>query len=371
MIRMANDPRLEQLKIVQERAFTKKQETYQKQQDSWKRLSDARDKMNRAFEAKQSAFEAQERAWQDCQSVSDRNGPRIERLNSDQERTYQNMKNAFDRASSAHDSHDGASAKSYAEEGHSYKAEAQRYVEERRRLVEECKSARARHEPYKRDFDNAKIAFGRAKDEHEQAKAAHEHANNDFKRAKADFDTAAKAFQARLSELKTANSNKKENNRAIAAKAGVPYQYRDDVYVSEGSDGIIQIYFGGIGKPDGPGHGHYTMDSNGKVTHDRNPFEPHGPQNFRRDPQLESKLAAAALVGFQRHKDRVSVGPQVTQFNDGGVEVRVRSGYNRDYDSIVTDVIVKDHHNSPGEHLHLILTDTDGTILHSKWTKNH
>ena len=243
-------------------------------------LSDARDKMNRAFEAKQGAFTAQEQAWQDCQSVNERNGPRIERLNSDQERAYQNMKTAFDRASSAHGSHDGASAKAYAEEGHNYKAEAQRYVEERRRLVEECKGARTRHEPYKKTFNEAKIAFGRTKDEHEQAKAAHERANDEFKRAKIDFDSAAKAFQARLAELKSEYSKKKENNRAIAAKAGIPYQYRDNVYVLENPDGTVNIYFGGMDKPDGFGHGHYAMNSTGKVIYKRLPLESHGSHNY-------------------------------------------------------------------------------------------
>lgn len=277
---MANDTRLEQLKVVQERAFTKKQEAYQKQQNSWKHLSDIRDKMNRAFEAKQSAYNSQQQSWQDYRSVSDRNSPRIEYLNSAQERAYQNMKNAFDRASSAHDSRDGASAKNYATEGHSYKAEAQNCVEERRRLVEECKSARARHEPYKRTFEDAKIAFGRIKDEHEQAKTAHERANDEFKRAKADFDAAAKAFQARLSELRAENAKRKENNRAIATRAGVPYQYRDDVYVSESSDGTVNIYFGGMGKPDGFGHGHYAMDSSGKVIYKRLPLESHGSHNY-------------------------------------------------------------------------------------------
>lgn len=277
---MATDVKLEQLKIAQNQAFQRKQDAYQAQQKSWQCLSNVKEKMNRAFEAKQSAYDSQQRSWQDYRSVSDRNSPRIEYLNSAQERAYQNMKNSFDRASSAHDSHDGASAKSYATEGHNYKAEAQNYVEERRRLVEECKNARASHEPYKRTFDDAKIAFGRIKDEHEQAKAAHERANDEFKRAKTDFDAAAKAFQVRLSELRAENTKKKESNRAIAAKAGVPYQYRDNVYVSEDTDGTVNIYFGGMGKPDGFGHGHYVMDGSGSITYKREPFDPHGHQNF-------------------------------------------------------------------------------------------
>jgi len=304
---MANDTRLEQLKIAQERAFTKKQETYQVQQNSWKRLSDAHDRMNRAFDAKQSAYDSQERAWQDSQSVSNRNSSRIEYLKSAQETAYQNMKNAFERASYAHDNHEGASAKSNADEGHRYQDESKGYVEERRRLVEECKSARARHEPYKRAFEEAKTVFGRAKDEYEQAKVAHERANNEFKSAKVGFDGAAKAFQARLSELKSEHAKKKENNRAIAARAGIPYQYRDNVYVSENLDGTINVFFGGFGTPDGPGHGHYSMDSNGKVTYRREPSEDHGSKNFTGENGIFNGQPAKIVISDAGNSNRMDI----------------------------------------------------------------
>jgi len=291
---MVKDTKLEQFRIAQEQAFTKKQEAYQIQQNSWKNLSKAKNKMNLAFDSKQRAFDAQERVWQENRSVSDRNGPRIEYLKSAQETAYQNMKNAFSRATSAYESRDGISAKSNANEGHRFKDEAKGYVEERRRLVEECKDSRARHEPYKRIFDEAKIAFGRAKDEYEQAKATHERANAEFKHAKASFDVAAKSFQARLNELKDQSTKRKENNRSIAAKAGIPYQYRDNVYVSEDSDGTINIFFGGLGTPDGFGHGHYTMDGSSSITYKRDPFDPHGHQNFIDDKAIE-------YLAYDRH----------------------------------------------------------------------
>lgn len=304
---MANDTKLEQLKIAQDRAFTKKQEAYQKQQNSWSCLSDARIKLNRAFETKQSAFSSQQQAWQDYRSVSDCNSPRIEYLKSAQEIAYQNMKNAFERASSAHDNRDGASAKMYSDEGHRYQAESKGYVEERRRLVEECKSARAGHEPYKIAFDDAKIAFGRAKDEHEQAKAAHERANDEFKRSKVDFDIAAKAFQARLNELKAENAKRKETNRAIADKAGIPYQYRNNVYVSEDTDGTVNIFFGGFGKPDGPGHGHYSMDNGGKVTYKRDPSDDHGSKNFTGANGIFNGQSAKIVLSDAGNSDHIDI----------------------------------------------------------------
>ena len=54
--------------------------------------------------------------------------------------------------------------------------------------------------------------------------------------------------------------------------------------ISTDSDGITNIYFGGIGKPNGTGHGHYAMDRNGNVTYRREPFDPHGTQNFTDAP---------------------------------------------------------------------------------------
>ena len=54
--------------------------------------------------------------------------------------------------------------------------------------------------------------------------------------------------------------------------------------ISKESDGNINIYFGGTGKSNGTGHGHYAMDRNGNVTYRREPFDPHGTQNFTDAP---------------------------------------------------------------------------------------
>lgn len=197
------------------------------------------------------------------------------------------MKSAFDMASSAHDRRDGASAASYAADGHRYKAESQGYVAERRRLVDEIRAARAQLDACKPAFQRAKDEFGAAKRAFDSAKADHERAQAEFKRAKADFDSCSKAFKARLDKVKATNRKRRDDKKSIAAKAGVPHQYRDNVWVSTDSDGNTNIYFGGVGKPNGPGHGHYVMDRSGTVTYRRDPFDPHGAQNFtdgRTDP---------------------------------------------------------------------------------------
>jgi hypothetical protein len=60
----------------------------------------------------------------------------------------------------------------------------------------------------------------------------------------------------------------------------VPLQYRDNVWVSRDTDGNYNIYFGGVGKPDGDGHGHYVMTTFGEVTYRRERDSEHGAQNF-------------------------------------------------------------------------------------------
>jgi hypothetical protein len=277
---MANDGELNRLKAAQDTAFQRKQDAYQAQESAWQHRKTAGDALNRAHENKQSAYEVQDSTWQEYQRIRSRNDPEIDRLKAVQETAFQNMKRAFENASAAHDRRDGAAARSYADEGHRFKVESQGYVNERRRLVDENKAARARHDAAKPAFQRTKDEFGSAKRVFQQAKTEHERKQSEFNRAKEEFNRADKAFQGRLDTLKSQSQQKKSDKRAIAEQAGVPYQYRDNVWISTDTDGNTNIYFGGSGQPNGPGHGHYVMDRNEKVTYKRDPFDPHGAQNF-------------------------------------------------------------------------------------------
>lgn len=368
-MRMAADAELDRLKTAQDLAFQRKQDAYQVQQRAWDRRSATRDVMNNAHEAKQRAYAEQDRTWQHYLSVRGSNGPRIESLNAQQEAAYQNMRRAFDSASSAHDRRDGAAARSYADEGHRHKAESQGFVTERRRLVQEIRTAREQHEASKPAFYGAKEDFKVAKRAFDAAKAEHEREQAVFKRAKEAFDATASAFRTRLDRVKAEGKKRNDDRRSLAQRAGVPYQYLDKVWVSVATDGTVNIYFGGVGEPNGPGHGHYVMDSSGNVTYKREPFDPHGGHNFERDAALESRLAQVAVDAF--HRDRASTGPREDQYDQGGVTVKVKSGYNRRTNTIATDIIVIDRVNSPDEHLHLILSEHDGSVLFSEWRRNH
>lgn len=277
---MAKDAELDRLKAAQDLAFQRKQNAFDTMQRAWEKLSVARDSMNRAHEAKQRAFDYQNSSWQSLQRLRDSYGPRIEQLNSSQEAAYQNMKNAYESACSAYSNRNGAMAASYAEDGRRYKAEAQGYVAERRRLVDELRKSKEAHDATKQDFLRAKDDFNRAKRDFEKLREDHGTAKKAFQDAKSAFDKAVENFKNRLEVIKSENSKRQDDNRRLAERAGVPYQYLENVKVRRDSDGTINFYFGGIGDADGQWHGHIATDSFGKVIYRRMPQEDHGAKNF-------------------------------------------------------------------------------------------
>lgn len=328
---MARDAELDRLKTAQDDAFRRKQEAHKVQQSAWERRSTAREAMNRAHEAKQRAYAEQDRTWQYYQSVRNSNGPRIESLNAQQETAFQNMKQAFDNASSAHNRRDGASAASYAADGHRFKAEAQGYVAERRRLVAEIRAAGDAHHATKPAFQRAKDEFNECKRAFDAAKANHEQAQAAFKQAKEAFDTAAKAFRERLDKVKAEGKKRNDDKRTVAERAGVPRQYLDNIWVSKKPDGTINIYFGGIGSPNGLGHGHYTMDTRGDVTYKREPFDPHGAQNFEKvtDPAL--LYVRSARSGHEPMSTNEHGGVFYNRSDSGGTSLHVTQYFDDGY----------------------------------------
>jgi hypothetical protein len=279
------------------------------------------------------------------------------------------MSTARANANNAYASRYREAAKSYSNEANGYRAEANDYKTRRFALIAQIKSAIERLNAVKPAAVAAKEKFLSAKAEYDRAKKIHEDARAKFQTAKIDFDKAKEAFQKRLETVRATNKNRDNDKKALAEKAGVPYQYRDKTYVSTKPDGTVNLYFGGVGAPNGPGHGHYVMDRSGKVTYKRDPFDPHGAKNFQHDTNLEQRLGALGMAAAER--DRRSTGPWNKQYDDGNVTVKVKSGFNARTNSIATDVMVIDRVNSPDEHLHLILSDQDGSILFSEWRKNH
>lgn len=109
------DDELYRLRSARDAAKQRQQTAWQNQQSAYERRSSANAIMNQAYEAQQTAYANQQAAWDAYMSVKRANGPRIDSLNSQQERAYHNMVSAFESASSAYYAHDGASARMYAD----------------------------------------------------------------------------------------------------------------------------------------------------------------------------------------------------------------------------------------------------------------
>lgn len=274
---MPRDPELDRLKTVQDLAFQRKQSAWQTQQQAWEQRKAARERMNAAFERKQRAFDAQKASGEAYYATKTAHRSRIDALKAQQERAFRDMGRAFDDSKAAYRAHDGAAAQRYSEQGKAFRAESQSCTQERRGLEQQIRDAWARHEPNQRAFQDAKTAYTAARADFDVAKAAHERASADFNAAREAHERAKQEFQSRLEAVR---AQRQTDNRSIAERAGVPFGYRDDVRVSTQADGSVNIYFGGVGAPDGSGHGHYSMDRTGHVTYRRDPFDPHGAHNF-------------------------------------------------------------------------------------------
>lgn len=135
------------------------------------------------------------------------------------------------------------------------------------------KRARDRFVAAKDKFNQLKLRQDEAKRRHAAAASRFKDAKNSFLQAKDDLN----AFKARQHEDKKV---RQEQKGALTQKAGIPRQYWNDLVVKTDRNGNVNIYFGGAGCADGSGHGHASMDSSGHVTYMRNPYEPHGAQNY-------------------------------------------------------------------------------------------
>ena len=173
-------------------------------------------------------------------------------------------------------------------------------------------------------------------------------------------------FKSRLEKVKAENQKHRSDKRAIAEKAGVPRQRIDNVWVSKqptapsASTSVVRA-------SRTAGYGHCVMDRNGKVTYKRDPFDEYGAQNFEENRRESATREMAQMAMNQWAKNQRT--PRMTQYENFEFKVDVRSGYDRDRDCIVTDMLIYDKHNKR-EHYHLVI-DERGHELFSEWRMNH
>ena len=89
--------------------------------------------------------------------------------------------------------------------------------------------------------------------------------------AKKDFKQASKPYKAKMEAIK---AERARLDRDLAAELGVPVEYLNDLKVVRKVSGQIDIYFGGVDKPDGDGHGHVKKGVWGDDVFSRLPLHP-------------------------------------------------------------------------------------------------
>lgn len=300
---MSKNHELDSLKSREQDAFQRKQaafrnyaeardrcnEAHDIMQNAWEERCSAREEMNREYEAMQRSSENYREVWDEYGRIRDENNREIEHLRAEANSEHQAMIDCFDRASDCYEFGDKSEAPYWSQEGHNHKDRRNQLNEEVSRLCQEVKDARQNAEWRAPKTDSS--AFHRAKDAFNQAKSQHESAQAEFKRLKAERDRLKNVFdslqeehtrlkeefQQKLMEVKSAN--KRERERTLD-KAGVRWSERKDAKIVKKADGTTQIYHGGIGKGDGVGHGHTTLDQSCNKTYDRDAFAEHGGQNF-------------------------------------------------------------------------------------------
>lgn len=300
---MARDYELDRLKSEEQSLFQAKQtawqrwmdakdradEAYEASQRAWEERCSANEIMNREFEAMKSSSEHHQEIWGEYGRIRDYNNAQIESLKREADYEHQQMCSCFDQASSAYEYGDKSMAPIYSQEGHEHKDRRDELNAEISELAREVKEARqdAECRAPKTDslaFHSAQNAFNRAKEynqrletEFKRLKAERDRLKAEFDRLQEDHKRAKVAFQNRLEEVKSANQ--RERDRTLD-KAGVRYSERADAKIVKKSDGTTQVYHGGLGKGDGIGHGHTTLDQSGRVSYDRDAFAEHGSQNY-------------------------------------------------------------------------------------------
>lgn len=187
----------------------------------------------RLWGVKSEAKEGHDRSWENLTSLQNRYRPRIDSLNLEHDRVYEDMRQAFERASSAYSSGDHTGASSYSSEGRSLKAKLPGLVAERRALIAELRSAQSKHKEWR--------AYLKA-------------CNEAFYAAKQRYDNAWKQF--------------KSEQQAYVRNAGVD-THGEDLYIKAREDGNTDIFFGGYDGPEGEGHGHIIIGPYGNLIYIR------------------------------------------------------------------------------------------------------
>lgn len=277
---MFRDFEVDRLEAVQEIAFEDKARLQQQLLRASKHLLCTKDALSKAFEDKHQAYADQQSTWQEHHDVHQVNDARIKKLDSKQEKAYLKMRKAYENAEDYYSSRNGESASIYSGKGERHKRKSKAFSAERRQLVDEIIAVNGKFALSKIAFEQSKINFEEVKNEYDTAKSNYDLAKSDFYLAKQELEDATKAYKDRLHSAILRQKLNPEKEYELAKQSGVPTQYLHAMTVRYLISGDIDFFFGGMGDPIGPGHGHYVVSRDGTVKYRRDPLDYHLSRKF-------------------------------------------------------------------------------------------
>ena len=309
-------------------------ELHNTMQEAWRERCLLREEMNREYDNITDSNTHYHNVWDEYSRIRDRNNSRIESLRNEADYEHQAMIRCFNQASFEYSSGNKSMAPVHSREGHQHKECRDNLNREISYLAQEVKSAKqdAIYKAPKTNsalFKKAKEAFLYAKSKHESIQSEFKQQKSERDRFKAEFDALQKEhtclkeeFKTKLEKIKI--DHQRERDKTLD-KANMHWSERSDAKIVKKADGTTQVYHGGLGKGDGLGHGHTTLDQFGKKTYDRGAFEEHGHQNYTDDGKgftMYNRRVRTSIeiggLGKENYIDvRTGVGHTTQWYKDG------------------------------------------------------
>lgn len=277
---MFRDFELERLDAVKEIAYEEKIGFQQKLDEEEKKYSLMKTELSKSSIFRHRAYTNQELARRKHYDINVVNNARIKKLDSKQEKEFFKMRKAYTDAEQYYSKRNGASASIHSGKAERHKRKSKSFSAERRQLVDEIISVNDSFALSRAAFEQSKIDYREVKIKYDVAKTNYDLAKQNFLNSKKYFNDSSEACKEYFQKSISRQKLNPEEEYELANQVGVPRQYLDSMAVRYLISGEIDFFFGGIGDPIGPGHGHYVVNRDGTVKYRRDPLDYHLSKKF-------------------------------------------------------------------------------------------
>lgn len=265
----------------------KKQARYTARSAAQDALRAARTALREANEVKQVSYAAKTAArdelsavWESYVAIKSLNNARIEEIAAYRNETEGYIAECQEILAHARYRNDHATCQSVQEELDEYRSLLRTYTELRKQAIDEISDASALYREKREYLDKMKELMLQAEESADECARVYEVAEEHLADAESAYTNASSELDELKAQLLDASNERRRLQGQLAVRAGIPTTYRNALHVSEGVDGSTHIYYGGVDRPGGEGHGHAVFNTQGVVMYHRPPHSTHGSHNY-------------------------------------------------------------------------------------------